>query len=78
MIYREILAHILISNNEMKFHHANLLASQHGRAYTRFCLLHLLLWWIKPGPQALGLFFVRARFQRRMQQTFDASAIFPL
>ncbi|MDR5832869.1 hypothetical protein [Caballeronia sp. LZ034LL] len=68
--FRNDAIKLFISNNEMKFHDANLLASQHERAYTRFCLLHLLLWWIKPEPQLPGLFFVP-----RFRSTSASSAL---
>ncbi len=49
-----------LSHCEIAFHNANVLASHKGASYNRFhrlqqlcnlrCLLHLLLWWIKPEP----------------------------
>ncbi|VVD30220.1 protein of unknown function [Paraburkholderia dioscoreae] len=67
---------------EIVFRNANVLASHKVRSYNSICLLHLLLWWIKPEP-LVRVFFrprpVRARAvcARKGAKTRSAAAGLP-
>ncbi|ABE32328.1 hypothetical protein Bxe_A0606 [Paraburkholderia xenovorans LB400] len=64
---------------EIAFRNANILASHKVHSYNSICLLHLLLWWIKPEP-LVRVFFrphpVRARavWARKGAKTHSVAA----